>query len=205
MRLRRALLLAALTAVAALAGITLLLGLGLPRLPLPLAQGDAGSEARAARLEVPWPQAAPKNVVFFNLRHNRVQFLDLRPFYSALQDTPVDRKGSPLTFTQRQLTLRFFPVTNQVFCLELKPDPAAGETWTQAQLPGSHLRKVLQQFSSAGYAYFFWVGGDSFETYTRVRAWLREQRVEVLWRPVAEGAPLEACSGLEGFPGLPTP
>ena len=150
------------------------------------------------RLQVPWSHPTHKQTVFFAVRENRVQFLDLKPLYGQLMALDPGRRGEPVTLSQPGAKVRFFPVTNQIYCLEFTPRSGAGETWAEAQRANSRFRQVLARYAREGYVYFFWVAGDSFEGFRDFRQGLLKQQVETGWKPVGPAAPLEVCNGFEG-------
>jgi hypothetical protein len=163
--------------------------------------GDAVSPPREApprRLLVPWSHPTNKNHLFLALRENRVQFFDLRPVFLNLAGHDPGERPEPVTIEEEGLRVRFFPVTNQVYCLEFTPRPGFGEDWLRAQRPDSVWQGVLRRYPPEKYVYFFWVNGDSFELFRQVRDSLWERQVEVGWKPAEKDAPLEVCNGFEG-------
>jgi len=150
------------------------------------------------RLEVPWSHATNKEQIYFTIRDGRLLHLDLRPFYRELAKLPSDRGLKPVTISRSGLDIRFFPVTNQIYCLEFQPESGAGETWTAARQGGSSWAAARARYAARDFVYFFWVTGDSFELFRTVRDRLREQDVEVGWKPVQPDAPLELCNGFQG-------
>lgn len=150
------------------------------------------------KLQVPWSHPTNKQMLYFNLRENRIQHLDLRAFYLELAQREVSLRPEPLDIPQKGVDIRFFPVTNQVYCLEFKPHPRAGETWFQAQQPTAEWQNALNLYPAEKFVYFFWVTGDSFELFRQLRESLRERQIEVGWKPTLEDSPLEVCNGFEG-------
>lgn len=150
------------------------------------------------RLLVPWSHPTNKNTIFFSLRGNRVQFIDLRRFYLALAARQPNADEAPVVVRQSKLEVRFYPVTNQVYCMEMLPGTGAGETWYEAQQPRAEWQEVLRRYPAEQYTYFFWVAGDSFELFRDIRATLWEADYEVGWKPALRDAPLELCNGFEG-------
>lgn len=148
-------------------------------------------------LQVPWSHPTSKQTLFFFIRDNRIQYIDLKAVYERLLALPAGRRA-PLSLTVPGVSVRFFPVTNQVYCFEFTPRPGAGETWAEARGSGSRWRQALSRYPREGFVYFFWVAGDSFELFRDVRASLLERQVEVGWKPVKKDALLEVCSGFEG-------
>ena len=149
-------------------------------------------------VSVPWPATSDRRTALAYVGQQRVLLLDLRGFYQDLLRLPVQDSNAPASLDERDMTVRFYPVTNQVYCLELQPKARAGETWEQAQRPDSAWHAAVSHYGGADYAYFFWVRNDSFEVFRRVRQALREQHVTVAWKPLPLDAPLEACSGFDG-------
>lgn len=169
----------------------------------PGAQQDATSSASRTerpqkRLEVPWSHATNKNTVFFHVADERVQHLDLRAFYAQLAGRRPGREPQTVTVNMPELSVRFFPVTNQVYCLELRPEAGSGEPWPQAEQEGSAWRSVLADYPPERYVYFFWVTGDSFAVFREMRDWLQARNHEVGWKPARAKEPLELCNGFEG-------
>jgi hypothetical protein len=150
------------------------------------------------RILVPWSHPTNKNPLYFTVRENRVQFLDLRPFFLELASRSPSEQPGPLTVEQKGVKIRFYPVTNQVFCLQFLPAPHAGESWFQARKAGSAWQDVLRRYPPEKYLYFFWVTGDSFELFRQVRRSLWDRQIEVGWKPALKDAPLEVCNGFEG-------
>ena len=150
------------------------------------------------RLLVPWSHPSNKNAVLFMIQGNRVRHFDMRAFFKTLASKTRYERPRPTTVEQEGLTIRFFPVTNQIFCLEFDPERRGGETWLQANGEGSRWREARARYGPDRFYYFFWVAGDSFELFHEVRKTLQEQGLEVGWKPVAETGKLEMCSGFEG-------
>ncbi|MDH4248818.1 MAG: hypothetical protein OEW39_13495 [Deltaproteobacteria bacterium] len=154
------------------------------------------------RLRVPWSHPTHKTPIFFFVRDNRVQHLDMREFYAALsQRTPGSRVREE-SFSFKSLDLRFFPVTNQIYCLEIKPHPGGGEPWPVAAKPGSEWEQTLRRYPPERHTFFFWVGGDSFALFRDIRESLWNRQVEVGWKPALANTPLEVCNGFENATGF---
>lgn len=154
------------------------------------------------RLLIPWSHATHKNSVMFSLEGNRLLHLDLRAFYRRLGERRQQGRPRPETVEQPGLDIRFFPVTSQVYCLEFKPKPRAGETWLQALGGGSDWKRTLGLYPPEKFYYFFWVAGDSFELFREVRKTLWENNYEVGWKPLAKKAAMETCTGFSGSTGF---
>lgn len=150
------------------------------------------------KLLVPWSHATNKNSVLFVAQGNRLLHFDLRAFYRELAQRSSQERPRPVTVEQEGARIRFFPVTNQIYCLEFSPYPDAGETWLQASGQGSAWQQVKQRYAPENFYYFFWVAGDSFELFREVRSRLWQDNYEVGWKPVGEDTPLEICTGFEG-------
>ncbi|MDH4121135.1 MAG: hypothetical protein OEV94_05460 [Deltaproteobacteria bacterium] len=155
-------------------------------------------EAPPVLVDVPWSHPTHKGPVYFFIRGNRVLALDLRPMFTKLAAHTGKGEQYPLEFTQDEMSIRFFPVTNHVYCLEMVPRPQAGETWLAAQQPGSRWSRFQKEFPRQRFYYFFWVTGDSFELFREIRRQLNAQDVEVGWKPTLPGKPLELCNGFDG-------
>lgn len=159
--------------------------------------GVQPSVAPPPRLLVPWTHPTTKNHVLLSMQGNRIQVLDLRKLFRDLSE-----RGSgppqPLTLHQDGVRIRFFPVTNQVYCMEFVPGERAGETWLEAQRTDSAWQGVLRDYPPERYVYFFWVAGDSFELFRQLRQSLWDRQIEVGWKPVEKKEPLEVCNGFEG-------
>jgi hypothetical protein len=150
------------------------------------------------RLRIPWTHPTNKQTVFFSLRGGRLQYVDMKAVYEqVLVKAPGGREATP-SLAVPGIKTRFFPVTNQVYCLEFKPDAGVGETWERAKRPDSALQRVVSAYPRDNFVYFFWVGGDSFEVFRDARKFLTDRQIEVGWKPVAKDAPLEVCNGFEG-------
>lgn len=155
-------------------------------------------ETPPPRLQVPWSHATNKSQLYFAMRENRIHFLDMRPFYEELAERSPTSEPEPVTMEHRGLKVRFFPVTNQVYCLEFTPSAGHGENWVEASRPGAEWQQVLQRYPPEQFVYFFWVGGDSFGLFREVRQSLWDGQYEVGWKPILPDAPLEVCNGFEG-------
>jgi hypothetical protein len=150
------------------------------------------------RLLVPWSHATNKTAVFAHAQGNRLRVLDLREFYARLANRGAKPGSGPLTIDLPGLETRFYPVTNLVYCLEFRPEPEYGETLRQLRRADSAWQATLAGYPGEKFYYFFWVAGDSFELFRAVRQELWERQIEVGWKPVPSGAPLEICNGFDG-------
>lgn len=150
------------------------------------------------KLQVPWSHSTNKNPVLFTIKGNRVFHLDMRTFYQNLSKTKTPTNPEPVVLEQPLLRVRFFPVTNQIFCMEFFPLKGAGETWLQATQPVSDWKKVMDTYDPNSFFYFFWVAGDSFELFRDVREVASKSQYEVGWKPIVKEGPLELCNGFEG-------
>jgi hypothetical protein len=157
-----------------------------------------GAEPPVARLRVPWSHPTNKQTLFFVVRGNRVQYVDFKAVYEQLLRAGPAGQGAPLTLSARGFKTRFFPISNQVYCMEISPDAGSGETWQAARSEGSIWRRVQAKYSRENFIYFFWVGGDSFELFRDLRKTLVDGQVEVGWKPIGKKTPLEVCNGFEG-------
>ena len=151
-----------------------------------------------ARLQVPWSHPTNKQTLFFTMRGNRVQYVDLKAVYEQMLESPASGSGAPAEFSAPSVKVRFFPITNQVYCFEFTPKAGAGETWAEAKRADSRWRRVVSRYPREDFTYFFWVAGDSFELFRDVRQNLLDRQVEVGWKPVKSDAPVEVCNGFEG-------
>lgn len=150
------------------------------------------------KILVPWSHPTTKNHLYLALRGNRIQFFDLRSFFLQLAEKKFSGTNAPVTIAQKGVDIRFFPVTNQIYCLEFQSGRGFGENWLQAQRPQSTWKKVLSEYPPEKYVLFFWVGGDSFELFRQIRKSLWERQYEVGWKPALKDDPLEICNGFEG-------
>lgn len=150
------------------------------------------------KLLVPWSHPTTKHHLFLAIRDNRVQFIDLRPFYKELQTRNPRAKPEPISIDQNGLRIRFFPVTNQIYCMEFNTLRGFGENWLQAQRSQSRWQAMLRDFPRERYILFFWVSGESFELFRQVRKTLWDAQYEVGWKPIRKEAPMEVCNGFEG-------
>jgi hypothetical protein len=151
------------------------------------------------RLDVPWSHVTTKNTIYLIVRGNRILPVDLRAFYAELAGRTAPKRLEPIEVHLPNVNAKFYPVTNNVFCLEFFPQAGGGETWLQAQKPVSRLQRVRERYSGEKYVYFFWVSGDSFELFRDLRKRLRDENVEVGWQPIAAGrASMAVCNGFDG-------
>ncbi len=155
-------------------------------------------EQPAEKILVPWSHPTSKNSIYFYLHRNRLLNLDLPAFFSALADRKPGEGGYPVTIELPALRTRYYPVTNHVYCLEFTPRGDHGELWSEAQAAGSAWQETLQAYPQDKFYYFFWVTGDSFELFRDIRELLWDGQIEVGWKPVADGVPLEICNGFGG-------
>jgi hypothetical protein len=158
----------------------------------------ARSEPAPRKLLVPWSHPTNKHHLYLTVQQNRIQYFDLRSFFTELAGKDSSGPPTPLTVQQKGLQIRFFPVTNQVYCLEFKPAAGQGENWLEAQRPDSVWQQVRRTYPAERYVYYFWVTGDSFDLFRQLRKSLWDQQVEVGWKPARNGQPLEICNGFEG-------
>ena len=154
------------------------------------------------RLLVPWSHATNKNPVLFVIRRNRIVHLDMARFFRELSKRSGGSRPEPLTLRQEDVAIRFFPVTNQVYCMEFTPNRNAGESWREAGLANSAWLAAGERYRPENFYYFFWVSGDSFELFRNVRKELWENNYEVGWKPTSLDDPLELCNGFQGSTGF---
>ncbi|MDH5752355.1 MAG: hypothetical protein OEZ59_08060 [Deltaproteobacteria bacterium] len=150
------------------------------------------------RLLVPWSHATNKNQIYFSLRGNRLQLLDLKEFYWNLARHEPGETPQPLELQLEGLDVKFFPVTNQIYCLEFNPRKGAGETWIEANKPGSRWLRTLEEYPPEHYTLFFWVEGEAFGMFREIREYLWQRNFEVGWKPSLRDDRLELCNGFEG-------
>lgn len=156
------------------------------------------TEIPTRRLQVPWSHPTNRQTVYFALQHNRLVTLDLREFYTQLAGQQPNPQREPVRFDLKNAALRFFPVTNHIYCLEFTLHAGGGESWLEAQRPASAWQTALRQYGPEEFVYFFWVSGDSFELFRELRQQLWQSNHEVGWRPVLPDKPLEVCTGFDG-------
>lgn len=177
-----------------------------PFRPLPPSETAAPARVAAGKvtrtLKVPWSHAASKNPVFATLTGGRVMLLNLAPVYEELLNRPTPRRPQPIDVRRKDVTIRFYPVTNDVYCFQFRPDEGAGEPVDEANRAGSAWTRERGRFDGERYFYFFWVASDSFEQFRALRERLRNEGLEVGWKPVRPGAPLELCQGVDGGSSL---
>jgi len=179
-----------------LAAFMALLALVNPNSQAPTSKGTV--ERAPRKVLVPWSHPTNKHHLFLSVLHNRIQYFDLREFFLELAQRGDSGPPKPLTVEQPGVQIRFYPVTNQVYCLEFRPAADQGESWMQAQRAGSTWQRVLRTYPPERYVYFFWVAGDSFELFRQLRKSLWDQQYEVGWKPAGKDKPLEVCNGFEG-------
>lgn len=184
-----------------LAAFMALFGITTPPDPLET-QKPTAQAVPPKRLLVPWSHATNKNPVLFAIRGNRIVHLDMARFFRELAKQPRQERPTPVTIQQEAVKIRFFPVTNQVYCLEFTTGNRAGESWRLAGRVGSAWRGVKRRYPPENFYYFFWVSGDSFELFRDVRKQLWEQQYEVGWKPAMPAETLEICNGFEGSTGF---
>jgi hypothetical protein len=161
-------------------------------------RGALPQQREPRKLLVPWSHPTNKHHLFLAVHGNRIQYFDLRQFFVQLAEQDSSGPPKPLTLQQKGVQIRFFPVTNQVYCLEFKPGAGQGENWLEAQRPGSAWSRVQREYPPERYIYYFWVTGDSFELFRQIRKSLWERQYEVGWKPTGKEQPLEVCNGFEG-------
>lgn len=150
------------------------------------------------RILVPWSHATNKTPVFAYAEGERLRVIDLRAFYAQLSQRQPASGRDPIQIELPGMDTKFYPVTNLVYCLEFLPKPGFGETLALSRAANSQWRTALAAYPAEKYYYFFWVSGDSFELFRTVRQELWDQKIEVGWKPVLAGAPLEICNGFDG-------
>jgi len=150
------------------------------------------------RLLVPWSHPTQKNNLYLALQDGRVQFFDLRPFFRELAEKTPGTRPAPVVHDRQGLKVRFFPVTNQVYCLQFDPSRDFGENWLKAQRADSTWNRLLQDYPPERFVLFFWVSGENFDLFRQMRAYLWSENYEVGWKPLAKDAPMEICNGFEG-------
>ena len=154
------------------------------------------------KLMVPWSHATNKQAVLFQIRGNRILHFDMRAFFQELSTRSGKGKPRAETIRLNRFEVQFFPVTNQVYCMVLAGNPDAGETFLQTNSGNSDWKRVQGLYPPAKFYYFFWVTGDSFELFRRIRSDLWSRQYEVGWKPVAGKSSLEICNGFEGSTGF---
>ena len=162
------------------------------------AEGPKVENRPPEKLLIPWSHPTNKNHLLFVLHGNRVQHLDMKKFFVDLAQRAPSANPEPLNFKGEGVDIRFFPVTNQIFCMEYAPHKGAGENWLEAEQAGSRWRTLLGRYTPENYVLFFWVTPDSFELFREIRQNLWEAQYEVGWKPAEPGKPLEVCNGFEG-------
>lgn len=155
------------------------------------------TETPTRKVLVPWSHPTHRQTVYFALEHNRLVSLDLREFYTQLAKRQPSAQREPVSFELQEADLRFFPVTNYVYCLEFSLRDGSGESWLEAQRANSAWQAAQRRYGSEEFFYFFWVSGDSFELFRELRQQLWAANFEVGWRPVSPDKPLEVCSGFD--------
>jgi hypothetical protein len=186
-------------------GVLIILAVFMALLAL-MNQGQALRQARErqavepppAKILIPWSHPTTKSTVFATLTRGRVVLFDLRSFYKELGGKPSGSRPEPMTFDEKDFTVRFFPVTTQIYCLEFRPKAGSGENLPELQHAGSRWRQFRARYPKEKFVYFFWVAGDSFELFRRVRKDLWQEQVEVGWKPLVAKGALELCNGFEG-------
>ena len=170
--------------------------------PSARAHPEAARRREAFALEVPWPKLSAKNLVFAALIGGRVQALDLAPVYERLLKRAAPRRPRPVDVEQPGVAIRFYPIANDAYCIRFRPTESFGEAVEAAQAPSSAWQAALRRFPPDRFTFFFWVTPDSFEAFRELRDTLRQDKVEVAWKPVPAGAPLEICQGIESGRGM---
>ena len=153
-------------------------------------------------LKVHWPKPNTKTSVLASLQGGRVLLLDLDPVYRQLLKAPFPRRPRPIDVEQPGVSVRFYPLTNEAYCLKFHVHEDAGETLQIATRQGSAWQQARQRFPKERFNLFFWVSPDSFETFRTLRDSLRREGVDVDWKPVEPDGPVEVCQGVEGFRGM---
>jgi hypothetical protein len=158
--------------------------------------------AEVHTVKVPWNRASSKTPVYAAIFEGRVRVLDLRPVYASLARQTAPLRQEPLDFELPSGKVRFFPLTNEVYCFQFKPKSFDDAADLAARQEAADWRRTRQRYPAERYSYFFWVAGDSFEAFRALRERLRREGVEVRWKPVRAGAALEICQGMDGASGL---
>ena len=153
-------------------------------------------------LRVPWPKGTTKNSVFAAMTGGRVQVLDMDPVYDQLLKRPFPRRPQPVDVELPDVSIRFYPLTNEAYCLQFRPSEAAGEPLRTAGEAGSAWQRARKRFPKDRFMFFFWVTPDSFESFRTLREKLVQDGVDVEWKPVQADAPLEVCQGVDGMRGM---
>jgi hypothetical protein len=170
----------------------------------PLSPAGSASARREAAMTVTvtWPKATTKNAVFASAEDGRFQVLDLTPMYTLLLKDPYPRRLKPVDVDEPGAAIRFYPITNDAYCFRFQPRSGAGEPLGLVRSPGSAWQQARKRFPGNRFTFFFWVTPDSFDAFREVREDLRQDGVDVDWKPVAPGTPLEICQGVDGSSGL---
>ncbi len=156
------------------------------------------SPTESRLLQLPWSHPSDKKFALFSISENKIHYLDLKPFYLALANTPSSAVPINIATPENQLNIRFFPISNQIYCLEINPLNLNGESWTEAQSESSHWKTARLRHPPEEYIYFFWVTTDSFANFRQIRTNLQSQGIEVGWMPHRPKQPWEFCNGFGG-------
>ena len=159
-------------------------------------------EVNSFPLRVRWPKPSTKNSVLASLQAGRVMLLDVDPLYRQLLKAPYPRRPRPIDVNQPGLSVRFYPLTNEAYCLRFRIQEDAGETLEVATRQGSAWQRARLRFPKDRFSLFFWVTPDSFESFRVLRDSLQRDGVDVDWKPVEADGPVEVCQGVEGFRGM---
>jgi hypothetical protein len=167
-----------------------------------IGSGTANPGRPQVTVTLEWPRASQKNTVFAALTGGRVQVLELDALYERLLQHPRPRQPQTVTVSEPGMDIRFYPITNEAYCFQFRPHEDSGETPGAARLAGSAWQQALDRYPSDKYAFFFWVTPDSFAPFRTLRDSMRNDGLDVDWKPVPADAPLEVCQGIEGARGL---
>lgn len=161
------------------------------------ASRDAALPQEGRVLRVEWPKSSAKNTAFAALIGGRVQALDLTPVFERLLKRSMPRRPRPVDVGEPGLAIRFYPITNEAYCIQARPKEGFGESLQAARRPDSAWQAALRRFPPDRFTFLFWVTPDSFGEFRKLRDTLRKAHMEVEWMPVASGAPLEICQGID--------
>jgi len=158
---------------------------------------DAALHREARVLKVEWPKPSAKNTAFAALIGGRVQTLDLTPVFERLLKRSKPRRPRPVDVAEPGLAIRFYPITNEAYCIQARPKEDFGETLEAARRPDSAWQAALRRFPPDRFTFLFWVTPDGFGEFRQLRDTLRKDHREVEWIPVPPSAPLEMCQGID--------
>lgn len=144
---------------------------------------------------IPWAHYSQKSSLLFLIRDNHLLYFERNLVYEKLADDLKYTDQPKTEFTFPEYSVELLVYSTYWHCLDFKPKPQAGEWWHQAKT----LSALVEKYPPNEFYFFFWVDANSFELFSEVRNYLRENKFETGWKPVVEKSALRYCSGANRF------